>query len=105
MVLLGRMMHRVLGRGAIAAADVAAVRAASEVEPPATDGLALHAAGPRWRELRMDRIGCHQTQSAVTARTLRRSPPDGTSRRTGRGQPLAWPRAGGGGRRPGRARP
>src|SRR3954449_12985563 len=105
MILLGRMVHRVLRGRAVAAADVPAVGATSQVEPPATSGIALHASGPRWWELRTDRIGCHQRTPVVTARIPRRSRVDGRWRRTGRARPPASPRAGAEGRRRDRARP
>src|SRR5580658_980131 len=49
-----RMRGRVLAQRIVATSDVPALRAPSEVEPPATGLETLHAAGPAWRDLWID---------------------------------------------------
>lgn len=53
-VLLGRVLAGVLRWRLIAAADVPALDASAQVEPPATCGQALNAAGPAGRDGRVD---------------------------------------------------
>jgi len=48
--------RRVPGHRVITAADVPARRAAAQVHPPATDGVAFDAPGPAWTDRRIDRI-------------------------------------------------
>ena len=50
------VVPRVLRGRAVAAADVPAVGAPAQVEPPATGGIALHAARSGRRQLRVDRF-------------------------------------------------
>src|SRR5690242_19126350 len=55
----GRVGARVLGRGGVAAADVPALGAPAQVEPPATVLLALGAACPAGRDRSVDRFRGH----------------------------------------------
>jgi hypothetical protein len=61
-VLLGSgMVARMLGWRRVATADVAALRAAAQVEPPTAGGQALDAPRAAWRYLRIDPVLSRQS--------------------------------------------
>src|SRR5919197_3847847 len=63
MTRLGRVLAGVLHRGRVAAADVAALGAAAQVEPPAAGGFAFEAAGAARRHGRVDAGTGHDDSS------------------------------------------
>src|SRR4051794_35199362 len=68
---LGRVLGRVLHRGRVAAADVPALRAAPQVDPPALRRLALHATGTARRYPWIDRRHSDSRSSSRMGRRTR----------------------------------